>query len=214
MEAFGSGAARTERKFVGRRRYCTSKAEEEAIEERLELAALGEVVRGSEHADERAGDRRGVVVENPLRDEREKRVQDGAVPAEHLVHERELRLGKLVRDDACVAVLLERLEGNGTEELLRCAELREQALEVAAAEGLCDCAHDCALCAAWRADDQGVLASEDRGERAVDDFAPLGEAGREVQAKLLQLREGRGSGHGLRPLVTVRRRGSGAGPRR
>ena len=100
--------------------------------------------------------------------------------------------GQLAGDDAGEAVLLQRLERDGAEELLGRGELGEQALEVGAAEGDGDGADQRRLGGAGRAEQQDVLAGEDGGQGAVDDVLALGEAGGEVGAEVVD----GGGGHG------------------
>ena len=65
-EVVGSGARRTDAEVARAEEVLDVEAEEEAVEERLELLPLGELVRGAEEGDERHLDRRPVVVEHPL----------------------------------------------------------------------------------------------------------------------------------------------------
>ena len=108
-------------------------------------------------------------MEDPLVDDGEQAVQDGGVRLEDLVDECELGLGQLAGDDPGESVLLQGLERDGPEELLGGGELGEQALEVAAAEGLGDGAGQGGLGRAGGAEEQDVLAGEYGSQGAVDD---------------------------------------------
>ena len=82
----------TASRFAGRKQVADIEAQEEPIEERLQLLALGQLVAGAEQRHQRALDGRAVVVEDALVHQGEQRVQDGAVGLEDFVDERELRL--------------------------------------------------------------------------------------------------------------------------
>ena len=120
-------------------------------------------------------------------------VQDGGVRLEDLVDESELGLGQLAGDDPGESVLLQGLEGDGTEELFRRGELGEQALEVAAAEGLGDGTGQRGLGGARGTEEQDVLPGEYSSQGAVDDVAAFGESGGEFGAELRDGVDGHGS---------------------
>jgi len=73
---------------------------------------------------------RGAVVEEPLVEQREQRVEDGRVGLEDLVDEEQLGLRSVAGGGAPVLVALERGERERPEELLWRREARQRALEV------------------------------------------------------------------------------------
>jgi hypothetical protein len=141
-------------------------AQEEAVEDRLEALVGGHLVRRAEHAQERHVDHGAAVVELPLVEEREQRVEDGAVRLEDLVEEDDLGLGHHALGAAAVGALAEGGDVDRPEELVGLGEAREQVLEVVAVDVAREGADEGALRGAGRADERDVLARDDGDEEA------------------------------------------------
>jgi hypothetical protein len=165
---------------------------EEAVVEGRELVLVGKLVGRADEAEQRHRDDVAAVVEAPLVEDPEQRVQDRARRLEHLVEEGHVRLGKLVRRHAPVLVALERRERDRAEQLLGRREAREQPVEVAGAvEAAAELLREHRLGGAGRAHEEHVLSREQRGERGVDRLVAFDEEPAQLRRERLEARSRR-----------------------
>jgi hypothetical protein len=136
------------------------------------------------------------VLELAFVEDREHRVQDCAVGLEGLVDEGDAGSGHVTVVDATEDILLQALEGHGAEDLLRHAELGQQALEVldVIGEAVLQPAGEEALGGAGRAEEDGVLAGHRGEEEHAGVIAATDEAAFEVSAELLRAFRGSSCG--------------------
>ena len=145
-------------------------AEEEAVEDRVQRLVPGHLVRGGEDADERALDHLAPARELALVEQREQRIQDGAVRLEHLVEKDDLRLRQHARRVALVRAVAERGDVDRAEDLVGLREAREQVLEVAGLHQLGQGADERALGRARGPEQDAVLAGDDGDHQEADDL--------------------------------------------
>ena len=177
-------------------------ADDEAIVERLELGLLGHLVTGADDAAEGHLDALVTRVELTLVQDREHRVEDGTVGLERLVDEGHTGSRHVAVVDAAEDILLQALEGNRAEDLLRHAELRQQALEVAdlVGEAVLQPAGEEALGRSGRAEEERVLAGDSGEQEHAGVIATTDEAALEMFAELLEFNVDRHGGDYLELL--------------
>ena len=148
-------------------------AHQEAVGEGGEMLVLGQAVGGADAHAQRAVQHGVAAAEGALVEQRQERVEDGGGAEEHLVEERQIRLGQhaggLGLDDA----LLELAQIDRPENLRRLGEAPHQVLEHPAAEPLGDAPHRLALGGAGRADHQEVLLGDGAQDDQLDDRLAL-----------------------------------------
>jgi hypothetical protein len=161
------GTARTEQRAeTGGADRHHRHAHQKAVEEGFTHFVLRHLVGGADHADQRAQLTARTVVEFAFVQQREQRVEDGAVGLEHLVDEGDRRIGQEAVGMTLVAVFFQRADGQRAEQLFGHRKAGEQTLEVAGiAEGAAQAARQFALGGAGRPDQQRVLAGQ-RGQQA------------------------------------------------
>ena len=141
-----------------------------------ELVVLRQLVGGREQRQQRDVGHLAAVVEASLVDERQDGVQDRRARLEDLIQERDVGLRQLVGREPAVVVLLERLQADRAEQLLRRREARQQPLEVGGpVDPPADLVGEHRLGGAGRPDHQHMLRRDERHERAVDQLVPLEE---------------------------------------
>mmetsp|Transcript_7892 Transcript_7892/g.23585 ORF Transcript_7892/g.23585 Transcript_7892/m.23585 type:complete len:205 (-) Transcript_7892:406-1020(-) len=138
-------------------------SDQESIVQRVQLLALGQLVARADQAQQRDLHSLRPVVEEPLVEQREQRVQDRRVRLEDLVHEGDLGGGQVAVHLALVPVLLETLHAQRPEELLGNRKTGEEALEVATMTHLAEPSGELGLGGTGRAEQEEVLPGQ-RGQ--------------------------------------------------
>src|SRR5262249_59853950 len=103
-----------------------AEAQQEPIPERFEFITLRHFVARAEERDQWELHLLAAVVENPLIDDLQKRVQDSAACLEDFIEEDEFGLDKFTSRDAHILVALEPADRHRPEELFRSGKSRHQ----------------------------------------------------------------------------------------
>ncbi len=150
--------------------------QQEAVEESFPDLVLGHRIGRADDADQGAALTPRPVVELPLVQERQQRIEDGAVGLEHLVDERDGGVRQEARGMPLVPILLQGLDRQRTEELLGHREAGQQAFEVpGVAKGEMKPPRELALRGPRRPDHEAMLASERRQQSEANRLLALDE---------------------------------------